>query len=116
MHEIHFGIRGVKWAAVHASSGRTANHHGHRSAPEVMGFGDEVGDLIKAAGDEINELHFGDGAQAEEAHAAGRADDGGFGDRSFDDPFAADFPDQPVGDFERAAVHADIFAGGDGGG
>ena len=106
----------MKWAAVHAAAGGAANDHGHGRAPEVVGLGDEVRDLIEAAGDEIDELHFGDGAQAEEAHAAGRADDGGFADGRFDDALAAEFREQAVGDFEGAAVHADVFADGDDGG
>ena len=101
---------------MHAAAGRPANDHGHGRAPEVMGFGDEVGDLIEAAGDEIDELHFGDGAQAEIAHAAGRADDGRFADGRFDHALAAEFREQAVGDFESAAVDADVLADGDDGG
>ncbi len=113
MHEIHFGVRGMKRAAMHAAAGRPADHHGHRRTPQIVRFRDEVGDLIEAAGDEIDELHFGDRAQAEKAHAAGGADDGGFGDGRFDHAFAAEFGQQAVGDFESSAVDADVFADGD---
>ena len=105
----------MKRAAVHAAARRSANNHGHGRAPEVMRLGDEIGDLVEAAGDEIDELHFGHGAQTEEAHAAGRADDGGFADGRFDHALAAEFREQAFGDFEGAAVYADIFAEGDDG-
>ena len=35
-----------------------------RARPKVVPLGDEIGDLIEAAGDEIDELHFRDGTQA----------------------------------------------------
>ena len=85
-------------------------------APEIVRLGDEVGDLVEAAGDEIDELHFDHGPQAEIAHAAGRADDGGFADGRVDHALGAEFREQAFGDLERAAVDADIFAESDDGG
>ncbi len=97
-------------AAVNAAAGRPAQDHRHGSAVAIVRFGDEVGDLIEAAGDEINELHFGHRAQAQIAHAAGGADDGGFADRRFDDALVAESREQALGDLERAAIDADVFA------
>ena len=75
-----------------------------------MALGDEIGELVEAAGDEIDELHFGDGAQAEIAHAAGRADDGAFADGRVDDALPAEFFEQAFAGLEGAAVDADVFA------
>ena len=79
-------------------------------APKIMRLGGEIGDLIEAAGDEIDELHFGDGTQSQIAHAARGADNGRFADGRIDHAFGAETLQQSLGDFERAAVDADIFA------
>ena len=93
-----------------SSAGRAANDDGRRGIPEIVALGDEIGELVEAAGDEIDELHFGDGAQAKIAHAAGSADDGAFADGRIDDALPAEFFEQTFAGLERAAIDADIFA------
>src|SRR5580692_368758 len=113
--EIHFRIGRMKRPAMHAAARRSADDHRNRSVPQVVRFGDEVRYLIEAAGDEVDELHFRDGPQAKETHSTGRADDGCFADGSFNHAFTAKFSEEALGDFECAAVNADIFADGDDG-
>jgi hypothetical protein len=79
-------------------------------------FRDHVGDLVEGAADEIHELEFGDGAHAGERCSEGRANDGGFGDWGVDDALGAEAVDESVGDFEGAAVDADVFAEAEDGG
>src|SRR5580704_559970 len=78
-----------------------------------MRFRHEIGYLIEAAGDEINELHFRYGPQPEETHSACRADDGRFADGRFNHALAAEFRQKSFGSFERPAVYADVFANRD---
>src|SRR4051812_903873 len=75
-----------------------------------MRFGDHVGNLVEGAADEVHELKFGDGAHAGERGSEGGAHDGGLGDGRIDDPLGAEAVDESVGDFEGAAVNADVFA------
>ena len=93
-----------------AAAGGAANDDGSGSVPEIVTFGDEIGELVKTAGDEIDELHFGDGAQAKIAHAACSADDGAFADGRIDDALPAEFFEQSFAGFKRAAIHTDVFA------
>src|SRR2546427_5090247 len=50
--------------AMHAASGRPAHHHRRRGIPEVMSLGHKIRNLIECANDEVDELHFANGAQA----------------------------------------------------
>src|SRR5882757_2895584 len=75
-----------------------------------MPFGDEIRDLIEGAHDEINELHFADGAQAAVAHAAGGADNGALADRRVNHALPAKSLQQAFAGLEGSAVHADVFA------
>ena len=81
-----------------------------------MRFRDHVADLVEGAADEIHELEFGDRAHAGERRSEGRAYDGGLGDGRVDDALGAEAVDETVGDFERAAVDADVFAEAEDGG
>ncbi len=83
---------------------------GTRGIPAIAALGGEVDDLVEAAGDEIGELHFGDGTQSHESGADGRADDGGFGNGRIDDAPGAEVLQKSGGDFEGAAVFADVLA------
>src|ERR1700722_20632684 len=112
MHEIHFRVRGMKRAAVNASTGRPANNHRHRRTPKIMRFCDEIDYLIEAAGDEIDELHFCNRTQSQEAHSASGAHDSRLADGSFDHTFASKFCDESFGSFERAAIYADVLPDG----
>ena len=106
----HLGILRVERAAVDVSAAGASEDEGGGRAPEIVRFRDHVADLVHGAGDEIHELEFGDGAHAGERGSEGRADDGGFGDGSVDDALGAEAVDESVGDFEGAAVDADVFA------
>src|SRR5208283_4169492 len=92
------------------AAGWAADDDGRGGVPEIMALGDKIGELIEAAGDEIDELHFGDGAQTEIAHATGRADDGAFADGGVNDALPAEFFEQALTSFEGAAVDADVLA------
>ncbi len=72
--------------------------------------------LVEAAGDEVNELHLGDGAQPEIAHAHGGADDGGLRDGRVYHALPAEAFQQAFAGFERPAIDADILAEQDNGG
>ena len=63
VQKIHFRIRGVKWTAVHAASRRPSDDDGRRGVPKIMSLCHKVGQLIEAAGDEIDELHLRHGTQ-----------------------------------------------------
>src|SRR6202521_3943836 len=100
----------MKRSAVHASAGRTAHDNRRGGVPKIMALGDEIGELVEAASDEIDELHFADGAQAEIAHAAGGADDGALADGRVDHALPAETLEQAFAGLESAAVHANVFA------
>jgi len=46
---------------MHAAAGRAADDDRRRRVPEIVAFGDEIGELVEAAGDEVDELHLADG-------------------------------------------------------
>ena len=108
--EPHLGILRVEGAAVDVSAAGAAQDERSGRAPEVVRFCNHVGDLVEGAADEIHELEFGDGTHAGERGSEGCADDGGFRDGSVDDTLGAEAVDESVGDFEGAAVDADVFA------
>src|SRR6202166_1813162 len=110
MYKIHFRIRGMEWPAVDSAARWTANHDGRRGVPEIMPLGHEIRQLVEAASDEIYKLHLGDGPQPEITHTASSADDGALTDGRVDDPLPAKTLEQPLAGFERAAIHAHIFA------
>ena len=110
MHEVHLRIRRMESAAMYAAAGRPANDDGHGSAPAVMGFGHEIGDLVKGASNEVDELHLRDRAQSQIAHADRGAYDRGFADGRIDHAFPAETLQQARRGLEGAAVNADIFA------
>src|ERR1700721_122329 len=97
-------------AAMDAAAGGAADNNGRGGVPEIVALGDEVGELVEATGDEIDELHFGYGTQAEIAHPAGGADDGAFADGRVNDALPAEFFKQAFAGLECAAVDTDIFA------
>src|SRR4029077_10770848 len=93
-----------------ASAGRTAHDNRRGGVPKVVALGDEIGELVEAASDEIDELHFADRAQAEIAHAASGADDGALADGRIDHALPAETLEQAFAGLESAAVDADVFA------
>src|SRR5713226_8858955 len=103
----------MKRPAVHAASGRPANDHGRGGIPKIMSLGDEIRNLIEGANDEVDELHFANGAQAAVAHTAGGADNGALADGRVDDTLPAEALEQPFAGLERPAVDPDVFANQD---
>src|ERR1700677_1695938 len=114
--EPHLGILRVERTAVNVSTAWAAEDKRRERAPEVVRLRDHVADLVHGAGDEIHELKFGDRAHAGERRSEGRADDGGLGDGRVDDALGTEAVDESVGDFEGAAVDADVFAQAEDGG
>ena len=108
--EPHLGILRVEGAAVDVSAAGAAQHERCRRAPEIMRFCDHVADLVEGAADEVHELEFGDGAHAGERRSEGRAHYRGLGDGRVDDTLGAEAVDETIGDFECAAINADVFA------
>src|SRR6202140_5020284 len=95
---------------MNVTAARPAQNERGGRAPQVVRFRDHVADLVEGAADEVHELKFGDGAHAGERRSEGRAHDGGLGNRGVDDALGAEAVDETVGDFEGAAVDADVFA------
>src|SRR5277367_5109775 len=110
MHEIHFRVPGVKRSPVNATAGRSPHNHRNGSSPSVMRFSHDIGQLIEATGDEIDELHFSHWTKPQIAHPARRSDDCGFADGRIDHPFVAEFCQQSLSRLERSAENSDIFA------
>src|SRR5271157_4933573 len=107
--EPHLGILRVEGAAVNVSATGAAQNERCGRTPEIVRFRDHVGNLVEGASDEVHELKFGDGTHAGERRSEGCADDGGFGDGRVDDALGAEAVNESVGDFEGAAVNADVF-------
>src|SRR5258706_10973120 len=95
---------------MHAAAGRAAHYYGGRCIPQIVAFGNEIGELVEAAGNEVDELHLADGAQAEVAHAASRADDGAFADGRVDHALPAEALEKALAGLEGAAVDSHVFA------
>ena len=110
VHKPHFRILGVKGAAVHIAAAGAANDQGRRCSPAVVSFSNHVDDLVESAADEIHELELGHRTHAGERGAESGADDGGFRDGSINDALGSEAVDEAVGDFECAAVNADVLA------
>src|ERR1700687_3600733 len=106
----------MKWSAVHTAAGWPAHHDGRRRSPKIMSLGDIIGELIETAGDEVDELHFRDGPQAEITHAASRANDGALAYGRIDNALPAETLEQSFAGFEGAAIHAHVFSQEDHGG
>src|SRR4051812_10833303 len=75
-----------------------------------MRLGQQVGDLVEGATDEVHELELGDRAHARERGAEAGIDDRHLRDWRIDHAFGSEAVDQALSNFERAAVHADVFA------
>ena len=56
MHEPHFWILRVEGATVDMASAGPAQDERHGRSPEIVGLGDDVGDLIEGAADKVHEL------------------------------------------------------------
>src|ERR1700691_4413811 len=100
----------MKRTPVDPATRRPADHHGHRRTPKIVRFRHEVGYLVEAARDEINELHFRHRPQPQKSHSASSAHNRCLADRRLNHALAAKSREQPFGGFERSAIHADVLA------
>src|SRR5271156_4420088 len=100
----------MKWSAVNTAARRSADDDRDRRIPKIMRFGHKVGYLVEAARDEIYELHFANGTQAQKTHAASRADDCRLGNGRLDHAFTAEFRQHSVGDFKCSAINPYVLA------
>jgi hypothetical protein len=100
----------VKRPAGEAAAAGQAHGDVHRQPLAVEHLARDVDDLVKAAGDEVGELHLADRAQPDDGGTDRRADDPRLGERRVHHPFGTELLDEAVGDLERAAVDADVLA------
>src|SRR6185436_3915584 len=100
----------MKRPAVNASAARASNHHRNADSLSIAAGGGVVPEHIKAARDEIDELHLGYRAHSHHRRAASGSDYRGFRDGRIDHPPVAEAIQKAFGDFERAPVDADVFA------
>src|SRR5277367_1696386 len=110
MHKIHFRIRGVKRAAVHAAARWPTHHHRRRRVPEVMPLGHEIRELVERADDEVDKLQLRDRTQARIAHPASRSYDRALADRRIDHTLPAEPLDQSFACLKRSPINANVFA------
>ena len=110
MYEPHFVRLRVVGAAVHARARGSADHHGHCRPPAIVHFRRHVHDLVKPAGDEIHKLHFHHRAHTHQRRANARAHHGGLADGRVDHPVFAELLQHARGDFEGAAIDANVLA------
>src|SRR5436305_12325801 len=96
--------------AVDSATRRPANHDRRGSVPQIMTLGDEIRDLVERANDEIDELHFANGPQAEVAHPARCADNGAFADGRINHALPTKALEQSFAGLERPAIHANVLA------
>src|SRR5258708_28211126 len=110
MPEPHLRMLRVKRAAVDVAAAGAAQDQRRGRSPQIVAFRDHVADLVHGASDEIHELKFGDGAHPGKRSSKGRAHDSGLGDGRVDHARGPEAVNNAVGNFERPAVDADIFA------
>ena len=84
------------------------DRHGRARAPALLRR--DRDEVVPRAGDEVGELHLGDGAQAHDRGAGAAADDRGLGERRVDDAPRAELLLEAERDLEGAAVDADVLA------
>src|SRR5579863_252273 len=71
VEEPRFRAEGMERAAAHSTAGWPANDHRHRYAAAPVKLAHHIDDLVEAAGDEVDKLHFGDGAHPHDGRAHG---------------------------------------------
>jgi hypothetical protein len=110
VHEEGFRVEGVERTAPDARARRPADDHRQTDALPVAAVRGVVGEHVEPAGNEVDELHFRDRAEAHHRRAAGGPDDGGFRNGRIDDAHVAEFFEQARRDLERPAVLGDVLA------
>src|SRR5512140_394333 len=91
---------------------RTSHYNGRAEAAGMaIGHGGgRVHELIKAAGNEVRELHFRDRKQAGERRPDTSPGDERLGDRGVDHALGTEAIEQALGHAEGAAADADVLA------
>src|SRR5450755_3237505 len=100
----------MKRAAVNIAATWAAQDQRRRRTPQIVRLGNHVADLVHGASDEVHKLGLGDRTHAGERSAKGRAHNGGFCDGRVNYTLGTEAVDEAVGDLERSAVDADVFA------
>jgi hypothetical protein len=97
-------------AAREAAAGGEAHSDRHGRAGAVALLGRDGDEVIPRAGDEVRELHLGDGTEAHYRRARAGADDRRLGEGCVEDTPVSELLLEAERDLERAAVHADVLA------
>ena len=89
-----------------------AKHDGgaHLSARHVQGLGRGIDDLVHGLHGEVEGHELDDGSEAGEGGADPEPGETVFGDRRVDDPFVAEFLEQPLADLVGALVLGHLLA------
>src|SRR5215813_1505541 len=99
----------MKRTAMNSSSAGSAHHHWDADVLSITALCGVVGQDVKAAGDEVYELHLGYWPHAHHCRAACGADDCAFGDWRVYHSIFAEACKESFGHLEGAAVGSDIF-------
>src|ERR1035441_11063820 len=76
MGEIRLRILRVERTAMHATARWATQYHGNRRSPAKVRLGQQVGDLVEGATDEVHELKLSHRTHAGERGAKAAVDDG----------------------------------------
>src|ERR1035438_5176443 len=114
--EVSFRILGVEGSAVDPAARRAAQYHRNWRSPAEVRLGQQVGDLVEGATDEVHELKFSHRTHAGQRRAKAGVDDGHLGDGRVDDARRAEAVDQAFCDLEGSAINANVFADAEDGG
>ena len=109
MQERGFGVLGMERAAAHVAAARAADDHRRREPGAIARGRDVIGQHVVGARDEVDELHFGDGAQSHVGRTGRRAHNRSFGDGRIDDARLAEALAESLGDLERTPVQTDVL-------
>ena len=108
--EGRLGVLRVERAAGEPASRREPDGDRNRRSGAVALLRRDGDEVIPCAGDEVGELHLGDGAQAHHRRAGARADDRRLGQRSVHHPPVSELLLKAERHLERAAVHPHVLA------
>src|SRR4051794_25241865 len=100
----------MEGAAREAAAGRQPDDDRDRRAGAVALLRRDRDEVIPGAGDEVRELHLGDGAHAHDRGAGAAADDRRLRERRVDHAPRAELLLEAERDLEGAAVDADVLA------
>src|ERR1039457_238232 len=110
VHEPHLRILRMEGPTMYISAARTTQHERCRRSPTVVRFRGHVDDLIEGAADEVHKLELGHGTQPRKGSTEGSAYDGRLRNRRINHALGPEAVDEAVGNFESAAIDADVLA------